>query len=118
VFMGVFMKLGDIRMNYLKSISLADTIPTRLVPPCRTLCPRVSGDDLLITAPRSLAVVPRFIEPCGAFAAGFLDDDLFLGLFERFAVVHGFVGASGAGVALPGDGVLGIRKAGECVNRY
>jgi hypothetical protein len=61
VFMGVVMKLDDIRVDYLNSISLPDTIPTRLVPAGRTLCPWFSGDDLFITAPRRLTVVPRFI---------------------------------------------------------
>jgi cytochrome c oxidase subunit IV len=45
VFIGVFMKLGDIRMNYLKSISLPDTIPTRLVPASWTLLSALPGHD-------------------------------------------------------------------------
>jgi hypothetical protein len=43
VFMGVVMKLDDIRADYLNSLSLPYTIPTRLVPASRTLLSILPG---------------------------------------------------------------------------
>jgi hypothetical protein len=77
------MKLGDIRMNYLKSISLADTMPTRLTPPSWTLAAILPGQGFPVRATHA------------------------------FAVVTGFVGASRAGIALAGDGGLGEGGSAE-----
>jgi hypothetical protein len=106
--------------NEQSGSSILHTVPIRLVPAGRALFPRFSGDHMLITPPRRIAVVARSVEPCGATVATLVDDGIASvdGGFERFAVVPGFVGAGRAGITLAGDGGLGIRKAGECVNRY
>jgi hypothetical protein len=83
------------------------TILPRLPPASWAVLPSVSGQSFPIRPADALAVVACWVEPCGAVAAGFLDDDLVWVRLDGLAVIPRAVGASGARVALAGDGGLG-----------